>query len=111
MGDRRITLQILVRPLGMKRGPAKVRRNEMQYRILRGLHDPSVPESDVHIWMCIGLSSIPDQLAASMAALMMRETAAEMISRSFIMSHEKGGMITYGNEELKLRGQAGKLLK
>ena len=46
-----------------------------------------------------------------MADLIMRETAVETISRFFIMALEKEGMIAYGNEELKLEDQAGKVLK
>ena len=52
-----------------------------------------------------------DKRAARMAALIIRETAKVMISRFFIMDHEKGKMIAHGNEELKLEDQACKLLK
>ena len=47
---------------------------------------------------------LPDQRAAKMAALMMRETAAPMISWFFNMAHEKGEMIAHGGENVKLLG-------
>jgi hypothetical protein len=46
-----------------------------------------------------------------MAALMMREMAAVMISRFFIMAREKKEMIVQDNKELKLGSHADKPLK
>lgn len=40
----------------------------------------------------------------SLAALIIRETAAAMISRFFVMALEKGEMMAHGNKETKLWG-------